>query len=867
MLKFLLNNNWFKPVVAGMLAIILTTAAAQEIQVAVVPDSVLVGDPVQLQITVNSRALPELVEKPQLENIAWMNGISKQTRVVNTSIEQTAIYGFRILKEGEYEIPPLKVKVGSKIFETQPLTVKAFPAGNRKVMVKESGNSGKVSEQQVDDMIYGKGVFLADGTDFYVGEEIPVEIAVYIQGSLNCEFTSWPEFNLDNVIFRDYGKSNKQNNRFEVPDRATNELINGLNYQVIKLRTAFRAIAPGVLQPQAKIGCELKIPDKTGAKRRGGSMFDDDFFDSIMSGRSYRSVPHTVQVAFPPLNIKALPPVPDGVDWLGLVGNWRVDYQLDNKKFKVGDAFTLKVQIAGTGAIETLQPPKLECPGFRIYPPEINRLPASGGNNQNTELNYVMIPLKPGEVELRMNTAIFSCPMDKYNNFVFSKKIQVSPNAEIPGEKVSATTIDEPVEVAKSTTPNLPRSQILYLKKDAGCALLVPLYRNYLYLYIILFLAGPLVLMAREWNCRRQKSLANDPSLHRRRNALAMRGKIVKKLKNSKIDNVSDTIQNNVVPWLNDLLEQPPGTTATALAEKVNDQELKDCLNSCGAANYLPGAANIDGQELKKRIISACKKIVPMLILALMLPLSVNAQKTPEPVKIKKSACNINEALTAYDSGEFKKAGGFFKERINQHCTDSASLYNLGNCYCQQQNYPAALLCLERARLLAPNDSDIIENLNFVRKKLFLQPVGEVNDPSGLLRVMRDTIRPDQWGLIIAAAWFCLCVIIAYRRSLTSNKLIVLLGICTIAAAVAATAIISQYRGDYAENLAVVMNNVKLRSLPSEITGQEESIVKAGSKVNIIEPRAEWSRVRYGDSDGWVRSNSMIPITPGSPVP
>jgi tetratricopeptide (TPR) repeat protein len=842
----------------------------QEVQAMIVPDSVLVGDPVQLQITTNTSNAPRLVNLPQLENITWMSGSSQQTRIVNNSIENTVIYGFRVNKEGVYEIPSLKVKVGGKFFQTEKLTVKAYPASTRRVAVSdEPQKEGSRAERKLDDLIYGKGAYLADGNDFYVGEEIPAEISVFLQSDLNCEFTSWPEFNLDNVIFRDYSSSNKQNNRFEVPGPPSSARVDGLSYRVVKLRTVFRAISPGTLQPEAKITCDIKVPDRSSARRRSSSMFDDDFFESIMNGRSYRQVPHTIQIAFPKLTIKPLPPTPAGVEWLGLVGNWRVNYSLDKKNFKVGDAFTFKINITGSGAIETLVPPKLDIPGFRVYPPEINRLPATGGNNQNTELNYVMIPLKPGEMDLTMNTAIFSCPMDKYNHFEFNKKLSIAPNADIPQGGTTAGPVaaqeDQPVLVKPQITH---RSQILYLKKNESGAVSVPLYLNYWWMYLLLVAGGPLVLAFREWRCKLNQHLENDPMLRRRRSAAANHSKIIRKLKSTGTDNINDVIQSDVVPWLNDLLELPPGTTATELTAKVSDPELKECLNNCGAANYLPGAGSIDRQELKKRIIRSCKRLTLALICCLVMPFAASAQTTPPVIKPKiVTVNNINDALNCYDNGDFKKAAEFFNKKINPNSPDPALLYNLGNCYCQLQNYPAALLCLERARLLAPNDSDITENLNFVRKKLFLPVAGEVNDPVSLMKVIRDNLRPDQWWLIIAAAWFSACIIVTYRRSLSKNKLIILLGLFAIAAAVAGTAVFTQYRGDYAGSLAVVMNNVKLRSLPSETTGQDESTIRSGSKINIIESRSEWSRVRHGDGEGWLKTNTIIPIAPGNAIP
>lgn len=44
----------------------------------------------------------------------------------------------------------------------------------------------------------------------------------------------------------------------------------------------------------------------------------------------------------------------------------------------------------------------------------------------------------------------------------------------------------------------------------------------------------------------------------------------------------------------------------------------------------------------------------------------------------------------------------------------------MGNCLYKLGDLPRALICYERASRLAPRDSDILENLNLVRRKLGL---------------------------------------------------------------------------------------------------------------------------------------------------
>ena len=108
----------------------------------------------------------------------------------------------------------------------------------------------------------------------------------------------------------------------------------------------------------------------------------------------------------------------------------------------------------------------------------------------------------------------------------------------------------------------------------------------------------------------------------------------------------------------------------------------------------------------------------------------------------------------------------------------------------------------------------------------------------------------------------------AFRRSLSFNKLSILLGIVSLTTLLAILAAATQYHNDYNPDIAVIMtDNAKLRSLPSESSGQVEAKLQSGTKVKIVESRQEWSRVRCGEADGWIKSDHILCIAPGCHLP
>jgi tetratricopeptide (TPR) repeat protein len=195
-------------------------------------------------------------------------------------------------------------------------------------------------------------------------------------------------------------------------------------------------------------------------------------------------------------------------------------------------------------------------------------------------------------------------------------------------------------------------------------------------------------------------------------------------------------------------------------------------------------------------------------------------------------------------------------------------LYNLGNCFCQAGDYPRALVCFERAHLLAPYDSEITENLNYVKRKLFQPETGKIRNPLDLVMNLRNQLRPDQWLAIAAGLWLLLGIGLALRQRYSKNKLIVLLVVVGFALSVALAAVVSQYLGDYRGNNAVVIGGmVKIYSLPSDSTAREIARVSGGTLVKISEKRIDWVRIRYDNTEGWVRCDDISSTSPGGKLP
>ena len=801
----------------------------------------LVGEVVTLSITAGSA--PRLASQPPIRNAEWLKGYSNtSTSIINGNARYTKIYAFRVKQKGTITVPELEVEIEGKIKKVNSFKLRAGSAGDQKI---DGGEGGRIP---IKDVLFGRVEILNLNKEFYLGEEISMEISVLNWRRFRVQLSSYPEIKLNKIVFRDYGRRSRENPRFIIK-REGLVTIKGKKFIKQSFETAFRTIAPGNFDTTIRVETAINLP----SERR-------DFF-----GRpTYKRTPYTVEIPLK-IKVKPLPKAPEKSSFLGLVGNWDVNFSMKNKIFKVGNPLTLSMTVYGLGTLETLNVPDLEINGFRIYPPEVDKKTAYDGR-ERAEIKYVLIPLSKGNKEIKMNVSIFSSLLNKYKTFSFSKKMKIK-KSDNPAENINYTQKDPASVIPESkykSKQTIPRSDILFLKTAPCGNVRTPLYLNWLLAYIILGVLGPLAWFISEISHWRQEKLGSNKALQRRRDALKRKAKMLKAIKKSSDDDLNTVIQHEAVPFINDMLDLPPGTTTSELSKKVKDDSLAKCLNSVGEASYLPGASNLNKKELRVKLYKALKRLT-LIGLLFFVPMLEAAEKSE---KITKAPTTFNEAVAAYDSGDFSAASKFFRSRIVKNAPDPALLYNLGTCLCNEGDLAGALVCFERAHLLAPYDTAITENLNSVRRRLFLPQINKVDTPTKMLVVGCHSLRPDEWLLIAAIAWAAAGIFLAFRRKLSLNKCIVFVGTCLIIFLVAVGACIFEKFEAYSNANAVVTSpDAELRSLPSLSSGSKLVRLRMGTVIKVIESRFDWVRIKLDNTKGWMRKDQITRIAPGNDLP
>ena len=807
-----------------------------EVETVFTPAVVTAGEPVEIVLISNKRGDLKF-DLPEIKGGRWLRNYvstSTQTSIVNGVVSTSVRRTIPVMTEkpGVITIPSFTVTCGRETARTRELVIKVLSSADRP---ESSGGFPSPEPTGVMDVP-------AMGRKFYAGEDIPLVLSLRIPAGTEVRELSYPEITgLGSGVLADFSKSNPRS-RFFAPPTQRRRVIGNQECTEVIFRTAFRGLKPETIVPEAVATLGIVHRSRSRTPR---SMFDDDFFDGFFSGSSARVVPRQVHFKFEggKLDILPLPPPPAGADYLKLVGPWRIDVKLGSASARVGEPVELVVNLTGGGQGETLEAPRLNLAGFRVYPPEVKRFP------DRIEIKYALIPLETGEWKFAPAFSVFDPVAGRYEVCRRELILPVSPgsaapavtvSSAVPAAKEKAVPAVEP-EKAK-TAPE--RQELFYQKSAPGRSVELPLVRNQLpgiVCVLVMGIAGGILLKLRSLRREREKS---DTSF-RRRNELHHHLKdVIAELKTAGFS--GEKVRETAVPFLAESMGFAPGATPGELAEKIGDRELADWLRTLNSSGFSPGSSDDDAAPTPRRVKSLLRALKRCgVILFILAGFALQA--------------GFN---SAFDRGDYAQAEREYAKFNTRSRWSANALYNLGAVHFMKNDLPRARLCFMRALLLAPWDAETLENLNFVNRKLMQPEVGSTATPGELLVWCRDRLRPDQY-VFLASVFAAFLLILAGwgagGKAVYRNWAVGIFASLLLLAAVAAG---SQMAGPYSRDRAVVVaGELKLRTLPAA-AGKVETTLPGGGTAQIVDARDGWSRIKINGRDGWVESFRIERIFP-----
>ncbi len=358
----------------------------QDVQVtaATSTDTVGVQDQFQLTVTVSGRDADsaEAPRLPAFKDFQVVSGpsVSSQFQWINgrTSSSRSFIYILLPKREGQFTIDPVEVKVGNRVFKTQPLNVRVTsssptPGGPR----RSPGDLFTGGEQAPVPRVSGEQVFVAaelDRSTAYPGQQVTLSYHLHTQvGISGIQLQESPP--LTGFWVED----------LEVPQNPTGSrrVVNGREYldYVIKKQALFPNAAG-----------KLTIPVSTfaiSAKTSG------DFFGFFGGTETiYRKTREVV------LEVNPLPTQNRPAGFSNAVGSFNLTGSLDKSEAATGEAVTLHVKLSGRGNLKMIPDiPLPNLPDFTVYSSKHNDniRPFDGnliGGDKTWE--YVIVPKAPG---------------------------------------------------------------------------------------------------------------------------------------------------------------------------------------------------------------------------------------------------------------------------------------------------------------------------------------------------------------------------------------------------------------------------------------------------------------------------------------
>lgn len=339
-------------------------------------DTVALGETANLSLTfaeVKVNGVPNLPPVDGL-NINYLSQ-SSEVKVLNGQFNQSFTFSYLVTptRAGDFTIPALQFNLGRQILSSQAVKLK---------VVKDGSSAAPGAAPQPPKVAFLK--LAVPKKEAYVGEVMPVDIQLYFQ---NIRDPQMPQLVTEGFLVGT-----------NVVQAQSQTRQGNLVYNILSFKRSVMAVKAGELN-LGPAECNLTVIVPVQGRRRGDpfDMLGDSFNDPFDMFRS-RGEARPVKLSSDPVAIKVLPLPTENVPagFSGAVGSYAMQATIGPTNVAVGDPITIKVQITGQGALDTLSLPPIDFgPDFKIYPATSKTQPTDQLGIEGTKnFEFVVIPQK-----------------------------------------------------------------------------------------------------------------------------------------------------------------------------------------------------------------------------------------------------------------------------------------------------------------------------------------------------------------------------------------------------------------------------------------------------------------------------------------
>jgi hypothetical protein len=556
---------------AALLSVALSSGAAlaASFTASLDRDTIALGEQATLSLKFDG-VQPQ--DAPGIPGIAGLQfqyvGPSSAFSFINGQTSSSITYNYLVTAQhdGEFTIPALRADIGGQQLASTPL----------KLIVSKVAAPSAAAVNSGSEVAFLKFIFPKN--KLYVGEPEVGRLELYLRDDVqnlgNFQLTASPTdgFSAGKTV-----ELQNQRRRVQMGNRI---------YTVIPLAMPLTAIRTGplVLGPFTA-GAVVVLP----SENQGGN----PLFQMFNQGEQKQ-----VTLATDPVNVESLPlPAANRpVNFTGAVGSFTMNATAGPTTVTVGDPITVRVQISGRGALDTVTLPVQDAwQNFKTYPPTTKLETGDPFGFQGTKtFEQIISPQNSDVHELPALTFSFFNPDDgQYHTLT-------QPAVPLVVKAAGATPMPA-LAANKNSAEEKPAQDILPIKEYLGTLtqnknplVAQPAFLAAQAVPVLAFLAAFI------WR-RRTDNLANNPRLRRQRAVAALVASGLDDLKRYSQANKPDEFFATLFRLLQEQLGERLDCPASAITENVIDEHpvlrnapqatldgLRELFQLCNQARYAP---------------------------------------------------------------------------------------------------------------------------------------------------------------------------------------------------------------------------------------------------------------------------------------
>lgn len=505
----------------------------------------------------------QIVQNGTSQNVSWVNGAMSATVTVNFAVTPQRV--------GEFTIPSLRADVAGQSLATAPLKLIVSKATAPSAAAMNSGNELAFLKLNFPKQKIYTGESLVAYLELYLRDDVSGLNGFQLNSSATDGFSAGKFVELPN-----------QRRRVQVGSRA---------YTVIPLAIPLTVVKTGALSlGPFTASAVIEVPPD-------GNQPQNDFFRQfgIRSGFNQQK---QITLATDTINVESMPlPVQNRpANFSGAVGQFDMAASAGPSTVTVGDPITVRVQISGRGALDSITLPMQDAwQNFKTYPPTTKTETSDQFGFQGTKtFEQIISPLNSDIHELPALTFSFFNPEDgQYHTLTQpAMPLTVKAAGATPLPQIAATKNSNEEKPAQDIAPN--KDKLGPVAMNPTPLVSKPAFLLVQSVPVLAFLA------AFVWR-KRTDNLANNPRLRRQRAVAALVASGLADLKKFAGANQPDEFFATLFRLLQEQLGERLDCPASAITENVVEENpvlksapsalrevLREQFQLCNQARYAP---------------------------------------------------------------------------------------------------------------------------------------------------------------------------------------------------------------------------------------------------------------------------------------